>query len=366
MDAGTGSFRVGVAGEQVPRAVFSSLVGRPRNKVTLEGLEHKEAFIGQEAELKRNILSVRNPIQRGVVTEWDDMELLVHHAYDSLRCQSASHPVLLTERPFSPKANKEKMVQMMFESFGVPSVYIGAQGVLSLYTAGRTTGLVLDVGEGVAHAVPVYEGFAIPHAAWRQDIAGQDVTNYLAKLLGERGYDAHVAGMKDAVRDIKEKLSYVSLDYPQELASVGSNASSIEKTYRLPDGQDVTLDEELFRCNEALFQPVFLELEAVGIHEATYKAATKCDRSISPQLLGSIVVCGGATRTRGFCERLQNELLALVPSAAKVHVHPSQEPQYSVWIGGSVLASMATFKQMWITRKEYEETGAKVVHSKCA
>jgi actin-related protein len=365
-DNGSGVVKAGFAGEDAPRSIFPSIVGRPKNPGVIIGVEAKDEYLGDEAQQKRGVLKITYPIEHGIVKDWDDMEKIWNHTfYVELRVTPDEHPIMLTEAPLNPKINREKMTQIMFETFSVPAMYVAIQATMSLYSAGRTTGLVCDAGDGVTHTVPIYEGFSIPHAVQRIQLAGRDLTDFMVKLMTERGHSFTSSAEKEIVRDMKEKTAFIALDFDATMKEA-QESSKHEKNYELPDGRVITIGSERFRCPELLFKP--LELggkEMDSIQDLTFKSIQECDTDVRRELYQNIILSGGTTMFEGIGERLTKEIVDRAPKSVKVKVIAAPDRKYAVWRGGSTLCSLSSFSSMWITKEDYDEHGAQIVHKKC-
>jgi len=304
IDNGSGTCKAGFAGDDAPRSVFSTVVGRPKVPGIMVGLDQKEVYVGEEAQQKRGVLKIETPIESGIVSNWDDMEKVWHHTlYSELRVSPEEHPILMTEASLNPKLNREKMTQIMFEVFNVPCLYVNVQAVLALYSSGRTTGVVLDSGEGISHTVPIYEGYAIPHAIQPIRLAGRDLTEYLRTILKERGLSFTTPAEVEIVRDIKETMTVVVSDFNEAMKDA-EESHACEKNYELPDGRKILIGNERFRCPEILFNPSLAGHDLEGVHKYCFDSVMKCDNDVRKDLFANIILSGGSTLFEAMGERL--------------------------------------------------------------
>ena len=215
IDNGSGICKAGFSGDVEPKSVFPSVVGKPKRS---SATSDKGAYVGSELQDKKVILSLNNPIEHGIVTNWDDMEKIWQHTFhNELRVAPEEQCVLLSDIPLNPRINREKMTQIMFETFSVPGMYVAFQATLAFYASGRGSGIVLESGEGVTQAMAFYDGYSMTNAFERSNLAGGMLTDHLSKILAESG--AYTSTMdRDTIRDMKEKTCYISVDFEEETA----------------------------------------------------------------------------------------------------------------------------------------------------
>ena len=386
IDVGSGFTKAGFGGEEAPAHVFLSVIGRPKYPPAILGPRYRDFYVGADALRMRGVLRINYPIEHGIVKDWDGFTKIIEHAYrERLKVDPAKHPVLLTEAPLNPRDNRERMAEVMFETFRVPKLYVAMQALAAAYAVGKFTGLVVDMGDGVCHAVPIYEGYVLRHAIQRTNIGGRDITTYLARLLmHHRGVALTTTAEKEIVRDIKETLCYVSLDPEAELAAIYGESERVKEyfagappagaeeaakpqaaEYTLPDGSTVTLLEERFLAPEVLFAPGLIGRDEPPIHEIIFDAIMACDIDVRKDMMDNIVLTGGSSLFPGLKERLEKELNAMLAEAGikyRVNVILPENRQYAVWIGCSRLAALPEFQGSWIDREEYAKEGPAIIH----
>lgn len=365
LDSGTGLCKAGLSGEIGPRHVVRSVVGTPKFKMPPAGANQKPYLVGEEAlqRAEAESLQLCSPLERGLVTHWDEAEQLWRHLFEwELGVKASERSVLMTETSLTPRETREKMAEVMFEGFCVPAFYLSDQAVLALYASACVTGLVVDSGDGVTSAVPIFEGYSLPHAVTKLHVAGKDITEHLGRLLLAGGRTFPCALDKALLDNMKEKLCYVALKPEQELAR---RPEEVAREYKLPDGRVVSVGDQLFQAPEALFAPEQLGLQSPGLPRMVSGSIAKCDADIQKTLFGEIVLSGGCSLLQGLDNRLLCDLEQLAAKDTVIKITAPPDRWFSTWIGASIVTSLSSFKQMWVTAADFREYGSSVVQRRC-
>ncbi|KAK7203159.1 actin family [Myxozyma melibiosi] len=375
LDQGTGFVKIGRGGTNFPDHTFPSIVGRPilRAEERTGNVEIKDIMAGDEASAVRTMLQISYPMENGIIKNWEDMTHLWDYAfYERMQIDPTGRKILLTEPPMNPLSNREKMVDTMLEKYNFGGVYVAIQAVLALYAQGLSSGVVVDSGDGVTHIVPVYESTVLNHLTRRLDVAGRDVTRQLINLLLRRGYAFNRTADFETVRQIKEKLCYVSYDLELD-TKLSDETTVLVESYTLPDGRTIKIGSERFEAPECLFQPHLVDVEQPGIAEFLFNTIQAADVDVRSSLYKAIVLSGGSSMYPGLPSRLEKELKQLWLtrvlngdptrlSKFKVRIEDPPRRRHMVFLGGAVLANiMADKEHMWITKQEWEEQGPRVL-----
>ncbi|KAG5483482.1 hypothetical protein CUR178_07803 [Leishmania enriettii] len=470
LDCGSFHSRAGFGGEKGPRLDVPTLVGYPRHRGIAMAAGMNEQEVGEEALLKQGIFDVHHPIRDGFIDDWGDVEKLWSHLFfNELRVSPETHCFLLTQPVNTPTAQRERTLEIMMETFHAHSLYLGTSQVLSLYSYGLTTGVVVDSGKDVTRAVPIHEGYALVRHVTQSPVAGAALTRYLGGLLRVQGYALGTATEQELLNRAKEDLCYVQPSAHAHREAVGDilmpsseasaaaspvNASALScrstqpsaggkgsvgsaslgttattatakgaisgscagycfdgdcesmlvtaaeatEDFVLPDGQRIPLTAERHETTEVLFNYSLLAMmDSNGTDTSTYEprckvrtdmgdifhpsfekglswlpfaAVNNCEAALRPQLYANMVLAGGSTSFPGLKTRLKSEVRQLYreshPSEAVVPIEVRDMAcrAYSAWLGGSMLAQTAVFRHLVVSRREYEEEGARVIHYK--
>ncbi len=307
------------------------------------------------------ILKLKYPIKNGVFQNEQDILTVFNHIYSKLEIKSEEikdHPVLVTEPILNPHYHRRQIAGVLFDNFNVPALCFGSQPILSLFASGHKSGVVLESGEGITQSCAVYEGYSIPHSFIRQDFAGRHVTEYLQTLLKRSGYSFNTTAEFEIVKRIKETLCYTIMANTTNDED-RRRAETATTHYTLPDGTFITLKEEKVMAPEILFNPSIVGMEFLSFPEIITTCLSKVDIDIRSTLYQYLILSGGNTLFKGFPEKVGNEVKRLAPKHMKVKIYNPNNRKNSSWYGGSIITSLGSFKNMWITRNDYIEKGEK-------
>ena len=357
IDQGT-NIRVGYEEESEPKSIFSSIVGRPKTFYS----EYKDYYIGKFAEEKESVLKLESPFTKGEITDFDSLVRVYEFMYaDELKTSPEEHPVLITSSTTISDINQERLACIMIESFAVPSIYIANKAELIMLSAGYSSGCVFDSGATMTEIVPVLEGKAIKDKVEFFQLGGNDINEYLEKVLSTYHVPLATRNEKKIAEQIKKEMCYVALNYEEE----AKNAK--ENEYVLPNGDKIQLKSSIYAGSEAMFNPSFVGKGEKGIAKRCWDVISKFEGIEEKQsLFSNIVFSGGNTMMKGFYERFTKDIKEIAPAemkdSLKVLAMPHRDDH--AWIGGSIFASISSYKKKFITKEEYNEFGAQYILEK--
>ena len=363
IDLGSGLIKSGFSGEDGPRNIFNSIVGIPKMAGLKVGMEQKERFVGDEAIENLEFMNYFPPIKRGEVADWDKFETLMHYLlYNQMEVVPEEMSVLITETPLSSKENRAKVAEMLFEKFNVEKYHMANSSMLGLFSYGKTSGIVVDSGFNVTSTVPIYEGFPLQYASKKINLGGEDISLNLLESLKEKLEPSYklIKGRLLA-DDIKEHKGYISMDNEEK-----EEEKQEESPYKLPDGKELKLGNEIFKTCDILFNPPEDNKDLMSVSKMVTEALACCDDDVRTDINESICLIGGTTLMKNFPEKLKNEL-SDNKDFGNFNLSFSPERQFSSWVGGSIMSSLDNFHYMWVTKDEYDEKGKTLVSidSKC-
>ncbi|KAG0245645.1 actin family [Mortierella sp. GBAus27b] len=360
-------------------------------------------YVGDgEVSCWRPNMEIKSPMKDGLVEDWDALEQIWDYAFlKRLRCDPTEHPLIITETAWNTREVREKFTELAFEKYNFPAFFVAKDAVMTAFASGRPHALVVDSGGDMTSVVPVYDGYVLRKGIMRQPLGGELLSDQILQQFKASNVDIvpqYLVAKKTPVdpghkpvvtlRDRPATASFHRMmqmraihDYKESVCQVSEmtyNEPNItqrpQKPYELPDGYNLNFGVDRFKIPEIMFNPKDFMRNAtpeqenlVGLQKLISNSVQSCDIDFRPTLFGNVVLTGGNTLFPGFADRLHWELNA-IPHSYKVKLHApgnAVERKCGSWLGGSIMASLGTFHQLWISRKEYDETGAAIVNKKC-
>ena len=278
-------------------------------------------------------------------------------AYASLGADPTARPLIVTEPQSMVDRDRIRLCEMLFETLNVPACYLRPQPLLSLYSYGSTSGVVVDIGERI-DVVAFDQGLTIDRADTHLRWGGAEITDNFARMLMESGYRFYSPVEAYVARLVKERTVFITSDYEEALAHEKELAASTVdvRRYAIPDGTKVySVGSATFRAVEGLFQPNMYGKDALGLHEMVHKAIQAAPIDSRRALCRSVFLSGGTSMISGLDERLRKEVQALVPSSSQVSVHAHKYRHHAAFRGAGMLATLANFESMCVWQDDWNE-----------
>lgn len=358
IDIGSTYTKVGLSNREEPSKIFPTIVGNPRfERMMVQKQKETDLFVGREVWENSGIVRSKYPVRRGIIRDWNLFKSLLSYTITAVpRITPAETPILIAYPPVMSRNMVEHIAEILFEEISVPSVLACSHPYLIKQEISEETSLIVESGGEVSTVTPVIEGRELLALSDSIPIAGEDVTKRLSNLLKLKGHSFDSPGEMKMVREMKEDLCYFTLDIEKEEKK---SSKRIGKTYTLPDGRDIEISKERFKSPEVIYQPRKVGRRVSPLHEKIYEVIQNCSMTQRPRLIQNIVLSGGNTLIPRFKERLQKELVGLLPEGMKEKLSLSHvsNPSISVWEGGKITAT-TVFDKIKTTKEEWDKSGS--------
>lgn len=418
-DIGTSTMKVGFAGDDSPNSIIPTRVGVSSGKK--EMMEDEEEtntsqrtnfYVGRKSlNFVRDFMEMEQPIKNGKVNDWDHIERLINYAEkERLNILPSEYPVVMGEVPFVDSKDREKMAEIMFEQFNHPAFFLCKNPVLTAFSCGKATSLVVESGAGVSCCSPVYDGYVLRRGVSYNFFAGDELDTEILKFYAKQNvvfrphfvFEKRVIdnqlqnveverpnvtssyrdwSIRSIIKDLKKDMFFVS-ENPLDLSR---HVTIPPQAYSLPDGTRIQLSEERCKITELFFHPSALrnspplsesvnqsqvktESSKKALHELATESIHKCDVDLRKGFFNSIILSGGNTMIAGLAKRFEKEITAKTPisvRSGKTPIIQSLDRVNSVWVGGSILSSLGSFQQLWVSSDQYKENGSGAINKCC-
>ena len=374
VDIGSGKVKAGFSGEENPKIVFDNYIGESKYNKILHSYEKEnpninEQYIGDDCDKYLGLLKLRYPVNHGIFEKENDILTLFNYTLKKLGLNSEEikeHPILITEPILNPKQNREKISQILLDNLGIPAIFFASQPILSLLSTSATSGFILESGDGVSQSCFVCEGYSIPCSFERYNYGGKDVTEYLKTMLRKRGYNFYNSSEIKLVNDIKENLCYLESGKKNEYTIAKKTLNKKLIQYYLPDGNYISIGEERILAPEILFNPEYIGKEYLSLSDMIISSINKIDVELRKKAYESIWLSGGNTAIRDLNEKLIEELKYKLGKTLYINILENEKinAQYRCWVGGNIITTLEIFKNMWVTKSEWNENGNEIIYIK--
>ena len=400
LDNGSDSIKAGFNGEDVPRCVIPSVIGKSKNDLINLSWNENKILFGNKALTNGTCLDLNYPILNGKIQDFDDLEKLWSYIFtNELKVKPESHNILISESLFSSNSDRDKIAQIMYEKFSVFHICIEPQPLLTFHYSNKNSGLIVESGETYTQVIPIFEKYIIPQGFKFNHVAGDYLTNLTKEIFDKRLSKYKINNKKLITKKIKEKFMKVNLtneyinnikdlNFPCDLNDINNYFSSKNKNFEnefiLPDGNKIMIGNELEFISESLFNPQFFGLECDSIQKLIYDSISSIDVHLHKEIMNNVIIGGGTSMIKNFPERLKFECEKLLNKNIKdenylnnIRLYSQPEREYSAWIGGSIYCSsgsglssnyvypkMPNSSSIWITKSDYEDSGCRIFHRK--